>query len=116
MLTSCFRSIVPSAKISAAVVVIALAAHPGAASEMPFPVEHLVSGTFDGASSVVSADIDGDGDIDIISVDDDPETGGTTVAQTETVIADSPEPADDSSGAGGGGGGGGGCFIKTLLE
>ena len=36
------------------------------AGEVPFPTEHAVDGAFDGAHSVFAADVDGDGDLDVL--------------------------------------------------
>ncbi len=37
-----------------------------AAADVPFTTEHTVDGTFDGAISVYAADVDGDGDTDVL--------------------------------------------------
>jgi PKD repeat protein len=39
---------------------------PATARDVPFPTEHTVDGAFDGATSVYAADLDGDGDLDIL--------------------------------------------------
>ncbi|MDY7080488.1 MAG: FG-GAP-like repeat-containing protein, partial [Chloroflexota bacterium] len=45
---------------------------PAAAREVPFPAKHTVDGAFDGAASVYAADVDEDGDLDILgaAIDD----------------------------------------------
>ncbi len=48
-----------------AVVLMLVASAPAMASDMPFSSDNTIDGSFDGASSVVSVDIDGDGDLDV---------------------------------------------------
>ena len=36
------------------------------ARDVPFPTEHTVDGEFDGARDIYAADLDGDGDLDIL--------------------------------------------------
>jgi hypothetical protein len=48
------------------VILFMLLAAPTAAREVPFPTEHPIESSFDGATSVYAADVDGDGDWDIL--------------------------------------------------
>lgn len=47
------------------VLVALVFAVPGWTSEMPFSADYVISGDFDGASSVISVDMDRDGDLDV---------------------------------------------------
>ncbi len=66
------------------------------AIEVPFGAEYLVDGAFDGAYSIASADLDGDGDPDLVSAAKNAgdlvwwanEAGDGTVWSTPNVIAD----------------------------
>ena len=55
-------------------VLLLLALPQALATDVPFPTEHNIDATFGGASSVFAADVDGDGDTDVLGAaleDDD---------------------------------------------